>query len=143
MAAVARARSSASSATVSRPASRAVGFRLKFYIGGLSSRLGLCVRAVNDGPWSPGRLVHSEKWGKRYPAITELWENTWAGSPNVLPHRGPLRTGRASCPRIRLKQARWDRGLAVRCAVRPYGRTGCGPGVKRKVCAGVLVAGRR
>src|SRR4029453_6180845 len=67
----------------------------------------------------------------------------WAGSPDTLPCRGPLRTGRASCPRIRLKQTRWDRGLGVRCVVRPYDRSGCGRDVKREDRAAVLRAGRR
>src|SRR5215207_2675723 len=40
-----------------------------------------------------------------------------AGSSGALPRRSPLRTGRASCPRIRLKQARWRRRrlLSGRC----------------------------
>ena len=53
----------------------------------------------------------TEAWGSPYPAIIRLWRNAWAGSPDALPRRGPLRTGRASCPRIRLKQARWGRGM--------------------------------
>src|SRR6188474_3832012 len=49
--------------------------------------------------------------GRRYPATVATWENAWAGSSGALPRRSPLRTGRASRPRIRLKQAqgRWGR----------------------------------
>jgi putative transposase len=85
------------------------------------------------------------KWGTRYPAIIRLWRNAWAGSPDVLPHRGPLSTGRASYPCIRLKQAHWGRGMvrSGRCAARPCGRSGCGPGVKREDRSSVRVAGRR
>jgi hypothetical protein len=67
--------------------------------------------AANEAEAKAWFAEFAEKWGKPYPAIKRLWENAWAGSPDVLPRRGPLRTGRASCPRIRLKQARWDRGL--------------------------------
>jgi hypothetical protein len=61
----------------------------------------------------------TDSWGTRYPAIIRLWTNAWAGSSGALPRRSPLRTGRASCPRIRLKQARWRRRrlLSGRCAV--------------------------
>src|SRR5215213_6133498 len=85
------------------------------------------------------------KWGARYPAIIRLWRDAWAGSPDVLPHRGPLRTGRASYPRIRLKQAHWGRGMvrSGRCAARLCGRRGCALGVKRKDRSAVRVAGRR
>jgi hypothetical protein len=90
-------------------------------------------------------IFEGSNWGKKYPATVRVWRDAWAGSPDVLPHRGPLRTGRASCPRIRLKQAHWGRGMvrSGRCAVRPCGRSRCGPGVKREDRSSVRVAGRR
>ena len=68
-----------------------------------------------------------------------------AGSSGALPRRSPLRTGRASCPRIRLKQAHWRRGMVQsgRCAVRPCGRRGHAQGVKLGDRLTVRVAGRR
>jgi putative transposase len=50
--------------------------------------------------------------GRRYPATVATGENAWAGCPGALPRRGPLGTGRASRPRIRLKQTQRCRGLA-------------------------------
>jgi putative transposase len=44
--------------------------------------------------------------GKRYPGLLAAWDRAWAGSSGALLRRSPLRTGRASRPRIRLKQAR-------------------------------------
>jgi putative transposase len=90
-------------------------------------------------------IFEGSNWGRRYPATVRVWRDAWAGSPDVLPHRGPLRTGRASYPRIRLKQAHWRRGMvrSGRCAARPCGRSRCGPGVKRKDRSAVRVAGRR
>jgi|SRR5687767_11820901 len=90
-------------------------------------------------------IFEASRWGKKYPATVRVWRDAWAGSPNVLPHRGPLRTGRASYPRIRLKQAHWGRGMvrSGRCAARLCGRRGCAPGMKRKDRSGVRVAGRR
>jgi putative transposase len=91
----------------------------------------------------------SGKWEKRYPAIIRLWENAWAGSSGALPRRSPLRTGRASCPRIRLKQALRCRvavqscRVCARCAVRLGGRNGCGQGVKRWDHPAVRGAGQR
>jgi hypothetical protein len=84
-------------------------------------------------------------WGKKHPATVRVWRNSWAGSPDALPRQGPLRTGRASCPRIRLKQAqRCRRGLqSGRCAASFCGRRGCAPGVKRQDRSAVRVAGRR
>jgi putative transposase len=57
-------------------------------------------------------------WGKKYPATVRIWRDAWAGSSGTLPRRSPLRTGRASCPRIRLKQAQRCRGglQSGRCA---------------------------
>jgi Transposase, Mutator family len=83
--------------------------------------------------------------GRSNPHTIATFERSWAGSPDVLPHRGPLRTGRASYPRIRLKQAHWRRGMvrSGRCAARPCGRSRCGPGVKRDDRSSVRVAGRR
>jgi hypothetical protein len=83
--------------------------------------------------------------GRKNPHTIATFDNAWAGSPDVLPDRGPLRTGRASHPRIRLKQAHWGRGMvrSGRCAARPCGRRGCAPGVKRKDRSAVRVAGRR
>jgi transposase-like protein len=72
-------------------------------------------------------------------------EHAWAGSSGALPRRSPLRTGRASCPRIRLKQAHWRRGMVQsgRCAVRACGRRGRAQGVKLGDRLTVRVAGRR
>jgi putative transposase len=83
--------------------------------------------------------------GIKNPHTIRVFTDAWAGSPDVLPHRGPLRTGRASRPRIRLKQAHWRRGIvrSGRCAARPCGRSRCGPGVKRDDRSSVRVAGRR
>ena len=85
------------------------------------------------------------KWGQQYPAIVRLWENAWAGSSGALPRRSPLRTGRASCPRIRLKQALWCRGRmqSGRRAARPCGRNGCERGVKRSDRSSMRAAGQR
>jgi putative transposase len=85
------------------------------------------------------------KWSTRYPAIIRLWRNAWAGSPGAFPRRSPLRTGRASCPRIRLKQAHWRRGIVQsgRCAVRPCGRRGRAQGVRLGDRLTVRAAGRR
>jgi putative transposase len=75
--------------------------------------------------------------GRKYPAAAGVWERAWAGSSGALLRRSPLRTGRASRPRIRLRQAqagRWilRRGVVrVRCAARPCGRSGCARGVRR------------
>jgi hypothetical protein len=66
----------------------------------------------------------ADKWGQRYPAIIRLWRNAWAGSPGALPRRGPLRTGRASRPRIRLKQAQGRRGWAEGLGCRAWRATG-------------------
>ena len=91
----------------------------------------------------------SGKWEKRYPAIIKLWENAWAGSSGTLPCRSPLRTGRASRPRIRLKQAPRGRRVLRRgvvhahCAVRRGGRSGCARGVMRWDRSAVRFAGRR
>jgi putative transposase len=85
------------------------------------------------------------KWGARYPAIIRLWRNAWAGSSGALLRRSPLRTGRASCPRIRLKQARWRRGVVLSgcCAARSCGRSGHERGVRRGIRSAMRVAGRR
>jgi hypothetical protein len=69
-------------------------------------------------------LEFCETWGERYPAIVRLWENAWAGSPGAVPRRGPLRTGRASRPRIRLKQAQGRRGWAEGLGCRAWRATG-------------------
>ena len=94
-------------------------------------------------------LEFAEAWGSRYPAIVRLWENAWAGSSGALPRRSPLRTGRASRPRIRLKQTQGCRGVRqrgvvrVRCAARPCGRSECARGVKRADRSVSRPAGRR
>jgi len=91
----------------------------------------------------------AETWGARYGAIIRLWENAWAGSSGALPRRSPLRTGRASCPRIRLKQAHRCRGLVqsdrvgAHRAVRLCGRNGCGRGVRHRDHLAVRGAGQR
>ena len=63
-------------------------------------------------------IFEGSNWGKKYPATVRVWRAAWAGSSGTLPHRSPLRTGRASCPRIRLKQAQRCRGglQSGRCA---------------------------
>jgi putative transposase len=83
--------------------------------------------------------------GQKYPAGVAVWENAWAGSSGASPRRSPLRTGLARCPRIRLKQAHWDRGMvgSGRGASRPYGRSGCGRVAKRSDRSVLRVAGRR
>lgn len=90
-----------------------------------------------------------ESWGKKYRAVVRLWRNAWSGSPGALPRRGPLRTGLASRPRIRLKQAprgrRMVRGggvVAGHRAARMCGRRTCARGVKRRVRSSGPVAGR-
>lgn len=95
-------------------------------------------------------MEFADAWGKKYPAIVKLWENAWAGSSGALLRRSPLRTGRASRPRIRLKQAQRRRGMVrsdgvvrVRCAVRPCGRRTCARGVKRWDRSALRVAGQR
>jgi putative transposase len=88
------------------------------------------------------------KWSSRYPAIIALWRNAWAGSSGALPRRSPLRTGRASHPRIRLKQARGCHGqkdwrAGARCGARPCGRNGCAGAVRRPVHPAMRGAGQR
>ena len=63
-------------------------------------------------------IFDGSNWGKQYPATVRVWRDAWAGSSGTLPRRSPLRTGRASCPRIRLKQAQRCRGglQSGRCA---------------------------
>jgi putative transposase len=86
-----------------------------------------------------------DTWGGQYPAIAGLWRSAWSGSSDALPRRSPLRTGRASYPRIRLKQAHWRRGMVQsgRCVAQPCGRRGRAQGVKRGDRVTVRVAGRR
>ena len=63
-------------------------------------------------------IFEGSNWGTKYPATVRVWRDAWAGSSGALPRRSPLRTGRASRPRIRLKQAQWPRGRlrSGRCA---------------------------
>jgi putative transposase len=94
-------------------------FASRKYWDELSKDLKPIYQAINaDAAAAALEDLHT-KWGGRYPAIIRLWRNAWAGSSGALPRRSPLRTGRASCPRIRLKQARWRRRglLSGRCAV--------------------------
>jgi putative transposase len=95
-------------------------------------------------------LEFQETWGSKYPAIVRLWENAWAGSPGALPRRGPLRTGRASRPRIRLKQALMGHRIVqvggavdARCIARLGGRSERGRGGRRGVRSAMRVAGQR
>jgi hypothetical protein len=103
--------------------------------------------AVNEPAARSAFEAMAAKWGERYPAVVRLWESSWAGSPGTLPCRGPLRTGRASRPRIRLKQAQSCRGAAgsvvhVRCAVCPCGRSEHARGVRRWGRSGLQRADR-
>jgi Transposase, Mutator family len=83
--------------------------------------------------------------GRKNPHTVATFENAWAGSSGALLRRSPLRTGRASCPRIRLKQARWRRGVVLSgcCAARSCGRSGHERGVRRGIRSAMRVAGRR
>ena len=88
------------------------------------------------------------KWGKQYGAVIRLWENAWAGSSGALPRRSPLRTGRASRPRIRLKQARGCHGqkdwhAGARGGARPCERSRCAGAVRRRVHPAMRGAGQR
>jgi putative transposase len=86
--------------------------------------------------------------GKRYPGLLAAWDRAWAGSSGASLRRSPLRTGRASRPRIRLKQAQRCRGVLprgavhARCAARRCGRSGCARGVRRSDRLAMRVAGR-
>jgi len=88
-------------------------------------------------------------WGQRYPAVIRLWRNAWAGSSGALLRRSPLRTGRASRPRIRLRQAQLGRRflrrgvVRARCAARLCGRSGCARGVRRWDRPALRGAGQR
>jgi transposase-like protein len=64
------------------------------------------------------------EWGRQYPGVIDVWRRAWAGTPGALPRRGPLRTGRASRPRIRLKQAQGRRGWAEGLGCRAWRATG-------------------
>ena len=66
--------------------------------------------AVNATTARAGSTTSPRKWGGRYPAVIRLWDNAWADSSDALPRRRPLMSGRASRPRIRLKQAQRCRG---------------------------------
>lgn len=90
-----------------------------------------------------------DKWGSKYRAMIRLCRDAWAGSSGALPRRSPLRTGRASRPRVRLKRTQRChevllRGVVrVRCAARPCGRSECARGVKREDRSVSRPAGRR
>jgi Transposase, Mutator family len=87
-------------------------------------------------------------FGKKSPGLVAAWDRAWAGSSGALPRRSPLRTGRASCPRIRLKQARGCHGqkdwhAGARGGARPCERNRCAGAVRRRVHPAMRGAGQR